>query len=168
MTTHSSILAWKIPWTEEPDGLQSIGSQSRTQLSNQHLFSVDSSWEESGDVSETLTTSGLAIHDYSKLVALIMKLNYCWYPARPVCIIVDDKSPKAQLYFSWMVVCKLYLGTSLVQRLRICLPTQGTWIRSLVGEVDLTCHNQDLKQPNKSVNIFQLQFRNLILLFILK
>ena len=26
-TTHSSILAWIIPWTEEPDGLQSIGSQ---------------------------------------------------------------------------------------------------------------------------------------------
>ena len=25
--THSSILAWEIPWTEEPDGLQSIGSQ---------------------------------------------------------------------------------------------------------------------------------------------
>ena len=24
---HSSILAWKIPWTEEPGGLQSIGSQ---------------------------------------------------------------------------------------------------------------------------------------------
>ena len=24
MTTHSSILAWKIPWTEEPDGLPSI------------------------------------------------------------------------------------------------------------------------------------------------
>ena len=27
MATHSSILAWKIPWTEEPDGLQSMGSQ---------------------------------------------------------------------------------------------------------------------------------------------
>ena len=25
--THSSILAWKIPWTEEPGGLQSMGSQ---------------------------------------------------------------------------------------------------------------------------------------------
>ena len=25
MTTHSSILAWKIPWTEEPGGLQSMG-----------------------------------------------------------------------------------------------------------------------------------------------
>ena len=27
MTTHSSILAWRIPWTEEPGGLQSIESQ---------------------------------------------------------------------------------------------------------------------------------------------
>ena len=27
MTTCSSILAWKIPWTEEPGGLQSMGSQ---------------------------------------------------------------------------------------------------------------------------------------------
>ena len=27
MATHSSILAWRIPWTEEPDGLQSIGLQ---------------------------------------------------------------------------------------------------------------------------------------------
>ena len=26
-TTHSSILAWRIPWTEEPGGLQSMGSQ---------------------------------------------------------------------------------------------------------------------------------------------
>ena len=25
--THSSILAWEIPWTEEPGGLQSVGSQ---------------------------------------------------------------------------------------------------------------------------------------------
>ena len=28
MATHSSILAWKIPWTEEPCGLQSMGSHS--------------------------------------------------------------------------------------------------------------------------------------------
>ena len=27
METHSSVLAWRIPWTEEPGGLQSIGSQ---------------------------------------------------------------------------------------------------------------------------------------------
>ena len=35
MATHSSILAWRIPWTEEPGGLQSMGSQkSWTQLSD--------------------------------------------------------------------------------------------------------------------------------------
>ena len=27
MATHSSILAWRIPWTEEPGGLESTGSQ---------------------------------------------------------------------------------------------------------------------------------------------
>ena len=27
MATHSNIFAWRIPWTEEPDGLQPIGSQ---------------------------------------------------------------------------------------------------------------------------------------------
>ena len=27
MATHSSTLAWRIPWTEEPGGLQSVGSQ---------------------------------------------------------------------------------------------------------------------------------------------
>ena len=27
MATHSSILAWRIPWTEDPGGLSSIGSQ---------------------------------------------------------------------------------------------------------------------------------------------
>ena len=32
VATHSSILAWRIPWTEEPGGLQSIGLQSQRQL----------------------------------------------------------------------------------------------------------------------------------------
>ena len=30
MGTHSHIHAWRIPWTEEPGGLQSVGSQSLT------------------------------------------------------------------------------------------------------------------------------------------
>ena len=35
MATHSSIVAWKIPWTEDPGGFQSLGLQkSRTQLSD--------------------------------------------------------------------------------------------------------------------------------------
>ena len=34
MATHSSILTWRTPWTEELGGLQSMGSQSQTRLSN--------------------------------------------------------------------------------------------------------------------------------------
>ena len=34
MATHSSTLAWRIPWREEPGGVQSMGSQSRTRLSD--------------------------------------------------------------------------------------------------------------------------------------
>ena len=41
MATHSSILAWRIPWTEEPGGLQSMGSQRVTQLSmNAHSYCI--------------------------------------------------------------------------------------------------------------------------------
>ena len=41
MAAHSSILAWRIPWTEEPRGLSSMGSQSRTRLKrlSMHLYS---------------------------------------------------------------------------------------------------------------------------------
>ena len=36
MVTHSSALAWRVPWTEEPGGLQSMGSQmSWTQVNDQ-------------------------------------------------------------------------------------------------------------------------------------
>ena len=50
MATHSSSLAWKIPWTEEPGGLQSMGSQSQTRLSDftQQMSSSLISWETSG------------------------------------------------------------------------------------------------------------------------
>ena len=43
--THSSIPAWRIPWTEEPGGLQSMGSQSQTQLKwlSTHARMADSS-----------------------------------------------------------------------------------------------------------------------------
>ena len=39
MEAHSSILAWRIPWTEEPDGLQSPGSQRvRSNLACMHIL----------------------------------------------------------------------------------------------------------------------------------
>ena len=37
MATHSSILAWRIPWTEESGGLQSMESQSQIRLRDFHF-----------------------------------------------------------------------------------------------------------------------------------
>ena len=50
MTTHSSILAWRIPWTEKPGGLQSMGSQkvghnwATARRSNQSILKKNQSW----------------------------------------------------------------------------------------------------------------------------
>ena len=43
MATHSSVLAWRTPWTEEPGGLQSMGSQESdtTEQQNQPLAEAD-------------------------------------------------------------------------------------------------------------------------------
>ena len=43
MATHSSILAWRIPGTEEPGGLQSMGSQKESDMSEQLTLSLSSS-----------------------------------------------------------------------------------------------------------------------------
>ena len=45
MAPHSSTLAWKIPWMEEPGGLQCMGSLSRTRLSDftfaSHFYALE-------------------------------------------------------------------------------------------------------------------------------
>ena len=38
MVTHTSILAWRIPWTEEPGRLQSMGSQSQLKRLSRHTL----------------------------------------------------------------------------------------------------------------------------------
>ena len=47
MATYSSILAWKIPWTEEPGGLQSIGLQrvGYNFSTEQHMHARLSAWK---------------------------------------------------------------------------------------------------------------------------
>ena len=54
MTTHYSILAWRIPWAEELGSLQSTGSQSQTQLMLSLLFSLKSLLNSFGNLNCTL------------------------------------------------------------------------------------------------------------------
>ena len=45
LETHSTTLAWKIPWTEQPGRLQSMESQSQTRLSDFTFFSLTVSFK---------------------------------------------------------------------------------------------------------------------------
>ena len=40
MATHSSILAWRIPWSEEPGGLQSMVTKSQAQLKRPRMHAL--------------------------------------------------------------------------------------------------------------------------------
>ena len=58
LATHSSILAWRIPWTEEPGRLQSMGSQKvRQDQSNQTTTSFQELSDVVGSFSFKKTTS---------------------------------------------------------------------------------------------------------------
>ena len=55
MATHSSTLAWKIPWMEEPGGLQSMGRQELDRTERLHFhFSLSCIGEEHGNHSSVL------------------------------------------------------------------------------------------------------------------
>ena len=69
MTTHSTILAWKIPWTGEPGGLQFVGLQSRaplststdTRLGSAKLLSLSVLGSRGSGRAECLENSGLRV-----------------------------------------------------------------------------------------------------------
>ena len=48
MATHSSILAWKIPWTEDPGGIQSTGSQGDMNEGTEHTHTHTHTRKETG------------------------------------------------------------------------------------------------------------------------
>ena len=62
MATHSSILAWRMLWTEEPVRLQSMGLQSQTSLSDEHFTSKCKSRE-----LDACSKSGVLCFDELKL-----------------------------------------------------------------------------------------------------
>ena len=50
MATHSGILAWRIPWAEEPGGLQSMGCK-ELGMTKQLNNNIDTEWGEPGEES---------------------------------------------------------------------------------------------------------------------
>ena len=65
MATHSSILAWRIPWAEEPGGRQSIGSQSWTRLKRLNPLAQMDQFSSVAQSCLTLVTPWTAAHQAS-------------------------------------------------------------------------------------------------------
>ena len=58
MATHSSTLAWRIPWTEEPGRLQTKWSQSQTRLSNFSFSFFSGVWSPPANAGDKGLTPG--------------------------------------------------------------------------------------------------------------
>ena len=72
MATHSSILAWKIPWSGEPGGLQTMGLQSDTSEHTQRTW-----WPQPTDAqSLSLSSIMLVFHCYVLLKASLASPTY--------------------------------------------------------------------------------------------
>ena len=75
MATHSSILAWRIPWTEEPGGLQSLGTQrigyDWSDLACTHNISIRL------HINKTNKTGRSQKDHEGNALAIIYKYNYC-------------------------------------------------------------------------------------------
>ena len=78
MATQSGVLAWEIPWTEKPGGLQSIGLQNQTQFSSVQLLSCvrlfETPWTAAHQASLSITNSRSLFKLMS--VELVMPSNH--------------------------------------------------------------------------------------------
>ena len=89
MATHSSILAWRIPWTEEPGGLQSTGSKRvghnwATSLSlsfqDTHSLTIQSSWSVLKVYRKIKTFATLVPSLYSEGHSCLVFASFSWEP----------------------------------------------------------------------------------------
>ena len=76
MATHSSILAWKIPWTEEPGGLQSMGCKE---------LDMTDSYDINADFKNYKPDTFLIFVEITSVVWLIsvISLKYVFFPLDP-------------------------------------------------------------------------------------
>ena len=138
MATHSSILAWRIPWTEEPGGLQSTGSQ---RVGNNWAISLSTAFHYIHFLLRGMCIAVFLRNNFKLLCKQSFK-----YKTQMICSLLPSEEFQLLELFAYMASIKFSLGVKItswvhlvVQWWRDWLPLQGTCVRSLVQEYPTCC-----------------------------
>ena len=130
ITTYSSILAWKIPWTEEPGGLQFIGLQSQTWLKWLSMHTHTVSWTFT-ILSEYFFWAGISVVPPKNLPHWLLVLYVQWiWCVGGICFVQWIWGSWIHSCISFHVKCVLWSDAML---LRILFPKP--WIVTLAEAV---------------------------------
>ena len=138
MATHSSIIAWRIPWMEEPGRLQSTGSQRV-----RHDWATSLSLSLVKAITRLVEIQGLG-NRLHPLMRAAPKVTWqrVWIQED---LWLSPQQYKNNNHDYWtetlqpvLYIQEVVRTSIVVQWLRICLPMQGTWVQSLLWE-DSTC-----------------------------
>ena len=104
--THFSILAWRIPWTKEPGGLQSMGLQRvwHAWATNTHFGFAEQTWSlQKPDSHLTLSTMWLSLLNMTEMTAHVIS-------SKPHCYIWNQapRSPSAEFVLSGILLRPLW------------------------------------------------------------
>ena len=130
MATHSSILAWKIPWTEEPGGPQSVGSQRGGQTERLTLCMFHWIWCKAIFV---FLSSGILL-----LLFCLFSLKYSWFTMLWRILLLNVVKKK------WLSNTTLYTPTDIF----------STFTRDAAGQEDMP---NEWSVEQKPMNFFQRQ-----------
>ena len=81
MATHSSILAWRIPWTQEPGGLQFLGSQNQTVATHSSTLAWRIPWTQEPGRLQSMGSQGVG-HNWATSLSLFTFMHWRrkWQP----------------------------------------------------------------------------------------
>ena len=151
MATHSSILAWRIPWMEKPGRLQSIGSQ---RVGMTEATGHPQLWHHPPLLREAYPSLSLChLSDAPPLTVQDEALFPLTVP--PALLFSAFPGPKISSQSRDVVSLGLsqdqaysWVTSLVVQWQDSVLPMQGAWVRSLVRELDPICSNKEFACHN--------------------
>ena len=134
MATRSNILAWRIPWTEEPDWLQSIALQSWTGLQwlSTHTHALFLPWKRESAVHSGTRSQGVNVKDTTGKQTALAQVDLNGFMHIQVWLCISSSWSQYSIYYKVLkpkMLCQLELfGAFHHIKSLTSLPSQGNYI----------------------------------------